>query len=1115
MGNLQSGGGGKGRHPEDSSFDLGFAPDGWVEVERDEGCRFACLAAPITDGVEFPYDNKPEHGAFLNRQNLSIHTYCWYPTKPKHSLPRFSPQSSHGISSPSSAVNGPSGGQASSLSCLPGARSRGSIGTARGRSFSSLPSTGGSSGGSGFSFTSSFSSPSFAPSLEASVLEKAEAVVSCRGIVVLLHGYCGHSRLAWLHKSLPTDHERRDPTVNGYRPSDIEEGKSEKDGKGKRPAEESQCPDCSGKRGSCRKTSQNDGAKTSGVGVDEKSTLTTQRPGGRENPGVHISVGTSMNPPTKVGTGAFGTRVGSSGAASMQSEGGVLCPPDHCVCTILPAYHVKYQGSWVEALNNAGFLVTAMDLQGHGLSEGWQKKRASVRRLDDFAVDVIQFLAVIRRRCQFLRGIHKQYVQQTVGEGDESDRLWANVKENSKDGDDVDEPLPIFLMGLSLGGWVAARTTQLLGDPKVLASLLQVCSPDAPLPSLPLSEIKKHGSFLSGRMYTPVSSPLCRTSLSPLCPIGEDLAKDAAVASNLSSSASKLSSSGVSGKETNGHRSSRKHEASPSSSPPYLRGVSGCVLLSPMLDLSFVKTATRYTLYRPLLGRMADWTPHVIVSKPMPNLQYPYLEEYIQRDKYTYKGGSRVRMVREMFEGTDVILQGPQIDLMSEKTCGALLLIHNLLDQVCGVEGSLRLFHGAKLIRDKSFLAVNAYVGGSPTTQYLHSSQRGQRGGVRDSVFLTTPAGALAAERNTTQVFQGEEKDVRPRKRGGKSGRGKGSKREDQGVVGNYGEGVKEGGQEGGRQLGKEKEAFQLGGDPELKEQELTPADATEKGQEELDKQSPPCLEDGKECGLRDAEGRDSDVQQPAVEPAREQQGGGEGKEDNVEQDTRKRSSVDTNQSVGGIPGKRLMSSEDGQQSKTHSSLFFGDRYISRSIQSSSTSAEGNEDHQDKARYFSKSTIESPDSSCLSSLPGSSSKVSTAFQPPRTADSLTTASTKLSVRFDHGESGDYTDISTAGVETGSSVFSTSRGPFGEIQDSQDGEGVHSECGDDNGPRVLPKNLYVECNVEASLLEEVRAYADPQLHGLDVHHSLPSEPDGDKILARVMQWLVQHARLQPQ
>ncbi|CBZ54225.1 PST-A protein, related [Neospora caninum Liverpool] len=756
MGNSQ--GNARMRSPNDIS-DVARGKDGWVELDRDEACRFVSLEAPITDAVEFPYDNKPEHGSFVNVQGLRIHTYFWYPqasqsrtsgaglrestSRPDASASPLLPQR-HSSCSPTASFSTLGAGQAAPSSSLD--RNRGPTKVAHAGFYPPHPSPSVTSvprhalptcnGRRAYTADHLGAASGSLPAPEQALLDKATAVCGARGVVLLLHGYCNHSRLAWLSKPLPPGHRRRDPTVVGY--PTVSEALS--------------VPAAVASNSSCRSE-----ADEQSFDFSPAATLSTA--GSWKN----ALEGTSEFKPDPPGRVASRSRAASLTAEEPaggcdRTEGWVETVGD---ASVSASWHIQYQGSWVEALNRAGFLVAAMDFQGHGLSEGWQGKRGSVNRLDDLALDVIQFITIIRRRCQFLRGVYRHCVHdgkhrsgsREVKEGAErrpdSERQTSSkprrgmptsemepnggetkeqsTQESNGGIDNDEENPPIFLLGVSLGGWAAARTIQLLGDPKAVASLFLVCDPNGPLPQF------------SGILtpHAAASPPHSGASAGPLpFPIEKQLT-------------SSLSAARVSRQRQSSSFASLGALSSVGQTQTSLTtaGVSGCVLLSPMLDLSFVKSATKYNLYRHLMVRLAEWAPNMVVSRPLPNKEYPYLEAHMQRDKYTYKGGSRLRMVREMFEGTDTILHPECLSLISESTCGALLVMHNLLDGVCGVEGSLRLFHGATRIRDKSFLAVNAYVDGTASTQHLNPVEFST--GAPAEVLARFGTGALPAPAST------------------------------------------------------------------------------------------------------------------------------------------------------------------------------------------------------------------------------------------------------------------------------------------------------------------------------------------------------------------------------
>ncbi|KEP67575.1 UNVERIFIED_CONTAM: hypothetical protein HHA_226390 [Hammondia hammondi] len=997
MGNSQA----SGRScSSDSPSDVSRGKDEWIELDQDEACRFVSLEAPITDAVEFPYDNKPEHGAFLNPQGLRIHTYLWYPQAPHkgrkvgngcqpqkqdqsggneesglgHSLPRTScgglgrsSSSSdtcdaslmphrHSSCSPTRSGTSLSSGMTVPSSPTPVDFIRGTEKVAQSetchppypsspvcRSLRTRQSRLTSSGRRALTLDAHGAVSGISSRPEQALLDKAEAVCGCRGVVVLLHGYCNHSRLAWLYKPLPPGHRRRDPTVVGYQT--VSESSPSV------PATVT----LNGMFHPMAEEPMADSFAFSGVPTRTESRKKTLE--GRESqlkPDLQGRAGDTASASSTAGEEP--TRKGDPADGSSEIRGQERASV---------SWRAQYQGSWVEALNKAGFLVAAMDFQGHGLSEGWQEKRGSVNRLDDFAVDVIQFITIIRRRCQFLRRLYKhcvhqdeeytntfvgvksgedrriEFERQTKSEQSRLGKRECQVEPTRREtqesrtlvghgGVEEEEHPPIFLVGVSLGGWVAARTIQLLGDSRALAPLSSVCDANEPLPPFPGILMHSPAATTQHSGASSVPPPfLFNNNFTP------------------SLSASLVSRTRQSSSTTPGASSSVGQTRAALTTG----GVSGCVLLSPMLDLNVVKTATKYHLYRHLIVRLADWTPNVVVSRPHPNAEYPYLEAYSQRDKYTYKGGSRMRMVREMFEGTDAILHPDCLALMSDSTCGALLVMHNLLDGVCGVEGTLRLFHGAKRIRDRSFLAVNAYVDGTSSTQCL------------------TPANLL---NGTTAEVLG----------GGKNG------------------------------------ALHA----------LT-------------------------CTLTEC-GR-PDTLQPLhqIRECERVEGGSVG-------DRGETQAEEPRETAGVASAER--------------------RCVQHSLSECTCEASGRERTRNRHRQGAENKDSKPGSAVVNGEAG------TKIVPNQTP---------LNAQAD-GMSDQRESTQRSSTAIGDSTSST----------------IKCLPCEDEGKRVLPRNLYVECNVEAVLIDKVRAYADPQLHGLDVYHSFPSEPDGGKILARVLQWLLQRARL---
>ncbi|KJP90142.1 hypothetical protein AK88_00311 [Plasmodium fragile] len=152
-------------------------------------------------------------------------------------------------------------------------------------------------------------------------------------------------------------------------------------------------------------------------------------------------------------------------------------------------YYV-YDNSWIERFNNNGYSVFALDLQGHGLSDGWDNLSLNINNFDDSVLDVIQYLNIINDELCLEDKEHESKATwanakdcATPCDGDNegnSDESNKNVGCNNDLQDDNElqndnrpgcskarsnnkcSSLPIFIIGQSMGGNIALRTLQLL-----------------------------------------------------------------------------------------------------------------------------------------------------------------------------------------------------------------------------------------------------------------------------------------------------------------------------------------------------------------------------------------------------------------------------------------------------------------------------------------------------------------------------------------------------------------------------------------------------------------------------------------------------------------------------
>ncbi|CAD2108011.1 hypothetical protein YYG_01153 [Plasmodium vinckei petteri] len=104
-----------------------------------------------------------------------------------------------------------------------------------------------------------------------------------------------------------------------------------------------------------------------------------------------------------------------------------------------------YKDSWIEKFNQNGYSVYALDLQGHGESQGWKNIRGEFSCYDDLVDDVMQYM---------------NHIQDEISNDNKTNDKFHNTVPTKK------KKLPMYVVGYSLGGNIALRILQLLNKEK-------------------------------------------------------------------------------------------------------------------------------------------------------------------------------------------------------------------------------------------------------------------------------------------------------------------------------------------------------------------------------------------------------------------------------------------------------------------------------------------------------------------------------------------------------------------------------------------------------------------------------------------------------------------------
>ncbi|SCL96276.1 Alpha/beta hydrolase family/alpha/beta hydrolase fold/Serine aminopeptidase, S33, putative, partial [Plasmodium chabaudi adami] len=104
-----------------------------------------------------------------------------------------------------------------------------------------------------------------------------------------------------------------------------------------------------------------------------------------------------------------------------------------------------YKDSWIEKFNQNGYSVYALDLQGHGESQGWKNVRGDFSSFDDLVDDVIQYM---------------NHIQDEISNENQTDDEFHDIVTTKK------KKLPVYIIGYSMGGNIALRMLQVLRKEK-------------------------------------------------------------------------------------------------------------------------------------------------------------------------------------------------------------------------------------------------------------------------------------------------------------------------------------------------------------------------------------------------------------------------------------------------------------------------------------------------------------------------------------------------------------------------------------------------------------------------------------------------------------------------
>ncbi|PFH33488.1 hypothetical protein BESB_077050 [Besnoitia besnoiti] len=351
-----------------------------------------------------------------------------------------------------------------------------------------------------------------------------------------------------------------------------------------------------------------------------------------------------------------------------------------------------YEGSWVHGLNAQGFLVVGFDLQGHGLSGGWRGLRCVVAELDDFARDVLQFVLLTQRR----------FAVPPAGAREASD-------------------FPMHVLGLSMGGWAAARALELAACPATLRALQRPQRDPGADESAPEGDADAASqgccaADVSGEGGEPGRGERrpSASGVSPVAWAAPDATRGARRPPGDGETLAGLPAEDESATaETKGAvAASRTGERAPASAE--LReplgearralGLTGLVLLSPMFDMERRKAKLKWELAKYGILPLAAFFPGVPLDLFAPwrrlkkdrrrkvMAEYEQLRQSFEADPLTFKESPPGGLVAAIMRDAQRALEAEEVAKISRDNVQKVLILHNAKDSICDIGGAVQFF---------------------------------------------------------------------------------------------------------------------------------------------------------------------------------------------------------------------------------------------------------------------------------------------------------------------------------------------------------------------------------------------------------------------------------------
>ncbi|CDJ45578.1 hypothetical protein, conserved [Eimeria tenella] len=230
----------------------------------------------------------------------------------------------------------------------------------------------------------------------------------------------------------------------------------------------------------------------------------------------------------------------------------------------------------------------------------------------------------------------------------------------------------MFLIGLSLGGWVALRAVQLAAAERRNRAAAAAAAADPTAAAAAAADFTYSHVFQDNQSYM----ECCTTPEAAAAAAATDA--DSAAAAGAAAAAAEA--------------------------PLGLRGL---VLLSPMLQLSRRRYLQRSRLLQFAAAAFAAVRPHAAVVPPRKSRRrHPHLHAYYSSDPLTYKEGVPAGIAVPLLWEMEAATTPQELLLLQQQDAAAVLMLHTVHDPLCDISGPVSCFSELAGIRDRQLLAI-------------------------------------------------------------------------------------------------------------------------------------------------------------------------------------------------------------------------------------------------------------------------------------------------------------------------------------------------------------------------------------------------------------------------